>query len=100
MIRLLIDFELIKREIISWSLLVSVSSKHQRCSPAGFEETNCHCGDGHMEEPPSDLEDMEMVLGQQLVRKWEPSSKGHESMNSVNNAREFESGSFPNQVSR
>lgn len=53
-----------------------------------------------MEEPPSDLEDMEMVLGQQLVRKWEPSSKGHESMNSVNNAREFESGSFPNQVSR
>ena len=53
-----------------------------------------------MEEPPSDLEDMEMVLGQQLVRKWEPSSKGHESMNSVNNAREFESGSVPNQVSR
>ena len=53
-----------------------------------------------MEEPPSDLEDMEMVLGQQLARKWEPSSKGHESMNSVNKEREFESGSFPNQVSR
>ena len=43
MIRLLIDCALIKREIISWSLLVtsSVSSKHQRCSPTGFEETNC-----------------------------------------------------------
>ena len=53
-----------------------------------------------MEEPPSDLEDMEMVLGQQLARKWEPSSKGHESMNSVNNEREFESGSFPNQKSQ
>ena len=44
MIRLLTDFELIKRELISWSLLVtsSVSSKHQRCSPAGFEEVSCH----------------------------------------------------------
>ena len=57
-----------------------------------------HCGDGHMEEPPSDLEDMEMVLGQQLARKWEPSSTGHESMNSVNNEREYPSVRiFPNE---
>lgn len=53
-----------------------------------------------MEEPPSNLEDMQMVLGQQLARKWEPSSKGHKSMNSVNNAKESESGSFSNQVSK
>lgn len=59
-----------------------------------------HCGEGHMEEPPSNLKDMQMVLGQQLARKWEPSSKGHKSMNSVNNVKESESGSFSNQVSK